>query len=166
MSITIELSPEVEEQLRRQIAARGRGFEEYIREAIENKLRDVPLSSTVNLNIISGVWSCVEAVNNGNKLPAEKASQLRLTLTDKQFKTQLGEQVLFDSTYTLNTAKTPVEIEMVGTEGDLKGKPALGIIKLEDGTLTLCYVMPGGERPKTFESHPGSLATLTVWKKM
>ena len=123
-------------------------------------------AETVNPETVAGVWSCVEAVNNGNKLADEKAAQLRLTLTDKQFKTQLGEQVLFDSTYTLNAAKTPVEIEMLGNEGDLKGKPALGIIKLEDGTLTLCYVMPGGERPKSFESQPGSLATLTVWKKM
>ncbi len=122
-------------------------------------------AETVNPKAISGVWSCIEAVNNGNKLPAEKASQLKLTLTDKQFKTQLGEQVFFDSTYTLNAAKSPAEIEMLGNEGDLKGKPALGIIKLEDGTLTLCYVMPGSDRPKTFESHPGSMATLTVWKK-
>ena len=122
-------------------------------------------AETVNPKSIEGVWSCVEAVNNGSQLSAEKASQLRLTLTDKQFKTQLGEQVLFDSTYTLDSAKTPAEIEMLGNEGDLKGKPALGIIKLESGVLTLCYVMPGGERPKGFESQPGSMATLTVWKK-
>src|SRR6478735_10447536 len=122
-------------------------------------------AETVNPKAIEGVWSCVEAVNNGNKLPAEKASQLRLTLTDKQFKTQLGEQVLFDSTYTLDVTKTPAQIEMLGNEGDLKGKPALGLIKLEVGVLTLCYVMPGGERPKAFESLPGSMATLTVWKK-
>lgn len=122
-------------------------------------------AETVNPQAIAGVWSCIEAVNNGNKLPAEKASQLRLTLTDKQFKTQLGEQVLFDSTYTLNAAKSPAEIEMLGNEGDLKGKPALGIIKLENGILTLCYVMPGGERPTAFESQPASMATLTVWKK-
>jgi uncharacterized protein (TIGR03067 family) len=122
-------------------------------------------AETVNPQAISGVWSCIEAFNNGNKLPPENTSQLKLTLTDKQFKTQLGEQVLFDSTYTLDTSKTPAEIEMLGTEGDLKGKPAFGIIKLENGILTLCYVMPGSERPKTFESHPSSLATLTIWKK-
>jgi uncharacterized protein (TIGR03067 family) len=123
-------------------------------------------AETVNPQAIEGVWSCVEAVNNGNRLPAEKASQLRLTLTNNQFKTQLGEQVLFDSTYTLDVTKTPAQIEMLGNEGDLKGKPALGIIQLEGGVLTLCYVMPGGERPKAFESQPGSMATLAVWKKV
>jgi uncharacterized protein (TIGR03067 family) len=119
----------------------------------------------VNPQAIAGVWSCIEAFNNGNKLPPEKTSQLKLTLTDKQFKTQLGEQALFDSTYTLDSSKTPAHIEMLGNEGDLKGKPALGIIKLENGILTLCYVMPGSERPTAFTSHLGSLATLTLWKK-
>jgi uncharacterized protein (TIGR03067 family) len=122
-------------------------------------------ADSVNPKAIEGVWACVEAVNNGQKLPDEKASQLRLTLTDKQFKTQLGEQVLFDSTYSLDAMKTPVEIEMLGNEGDLTGKPALGIIKLDGGTLTLCYVMPGSERPNVFESQPGSKAILAVWKR-
>jgi uncharacterized protein (TIGR03067 family) len=123
-------------------------------------------ADSVNPQVIEGVWACVEATNGGQKIPDEKASQLRLTLTASGFKTQLGDQVLFDSTYVLDVSKTPVEIEMLGNEGDLKGKPALGIVKLESGTLTMCYVLPGGgERPKVFESQPGSKATLTVWKK-
>jgi len=123
-------------------------------------------ADSVNPKAIEGVWACVEATNGGQKIPDEKASQLRLTLTKDGFKTQLGDQVLFDSTYTLDTSKSPVEIEMIGTEGDLKGKSALGVIKLNGGILTLCYVLPGGgERPKTFESQPGSKTTLTVWKK-
>ena len=123
-------------------------------------------ADAVNPRAIEGIWSCVEATNGGQHIPEEKALQLRLTLTADRFKTQLGEQVLFDSTYTLDVSKTPVEIEMVGTEGDLQGKLALGIIQLEGGVLTLCYVLPaGGERPKRFESQPGSKATLTLWKK-
>jgi uncharacterized protein (TIGR03067 family) len=124
-------------------------------------------ADAVNPKAIEGVWACVSAENSGQKVPDEKTSQLRLTLTADRFKTQLGEQVLFDSTYTLDATKSPVEIEMIGTEGDLKGKPALGIVKLNGGILTMCYVLPGGgERPKLFESQPGSRATLAVWKKV
>jgi uncharacterized protein (TIGR03067 family) len=54
---------------------------------------------------------------------------------------------------------------MVGTEGELKGKPALGIYKLDANQLTLCYVMPGSPRPTTFESQPNSGAFLVVWKR-
>jgi hypothetical protein len=55
---------------------------------------------------------------------------------------------------------------MIGTEGELKGKPGLGIIKLENGVLSLCYVLPeSGERPKAFESPAGSRVVLTVWKQ-
>ena len=32
-------------------------------------------------------------------------------------------------------------------------------------TLTICYTMPGKDRPKGFESAPGSAATLVVWKR-
>src|ERR1044071_1871381 len=98
-------------------------------------------ADSVNPKAIEGVWACVSAEMSGQKLPEERSSQLRLTLTADRFKTQLGEQVLFDSTYTLDSSKSPVEIEMIGTEGDAKGKPALGIIKLDGGVLTLCYVM-------------------------
>jgi uncharacterized protein (TIGR03067 family) len=123
-------------------------------------------ADSVNPKAIEGVWACIEATNGGQKIPDEKASQLRLTLTANGFKTQLGEQVLFDSTYTLDESKSPVEIDMIGTEGDLKGKPGLGIVKLDSGTLTLCYVLPGGgERPKAFASPSGSKVFLTVWKK-
>jgi uncharacterized protein (TIGR03067 family) len=114
---------------------------------------------------LAGTWQCVAATNAGQPLAEEKAKQLRLTLTTERFKTQLGEQVLFDSTYTIDAAKNPVQIEMIGTEGDLKGKPAIGIIKLDGERLTLCYVYPGYERPIAFESLSGSRATLTVWKR-
>ena len=114
---------------------------------------------------LAGVWQYVAATGGGQQMPAERVQQLKLTLSATQFKTQLGEQVLFDSTYTLDTAKTPAQIEMIGTEGDLKGKPALGIVKIEGETLTLCYAMPGNDRPAGFESQPGTRVTLTVWKR-
>jgi len=77
---------------------------------------------------------------------------LRLTLTADRYKTERGEQVLFDSTYKINAAKSPAQIDMIGTEGELTGKAALGILKLDGDSLTMCYVMPGKDRPAAFES--------------
>ena len=54
---------------------------------------------------------------------------------------------------------------MVGTEGELKGKAALGILKLDGDRLTMGYVMPGKERPTAFESLPESGVFLVVWKR-
>jgi uncharacterized protein (TIGR03067 family) len=95
----------------------------------------------------------------------ETAGQLRLTLTADRYKTERGEQVLFDSTYRLDAKQDPPHIDMIGTEGDLKGKAALGIWKLDGEQLTMCYVMPGSPRPTKFESQPQSGAFLVVWKR-
>ena len=112
-----------------------------------------------------GSWTCVSAVIDGKPLAEGTAKELRLTMTTDRYKTERGDQVLFDSTYTLAASKTPAEIDMVGTEGDLKGKAALGILKLDGDILTMCYVMPGIQRPTAFDSQPNSGIFLVVWKR-
>jgi len=119
----------------------------------------------VSAKNLAGTWSCNSAVIDGRPLADETARQLKLTMTTDRYKTERGDQVLFDSTYMLNAAKTPVQIDMVGTEGDLKDKAALGIVKLDGDQLTMCYVMPGKERPTVFESGPQSGVFLVVWKR-
>src|ERR1051325_9760898 len=76
---------------------------------------------------LTGNWSCVSAIVDGKALPAETVSALRLTLTQDRYKTEKGGQVLFDSSYRIDPSKTPKQINMVGTEGDLAGKEAEGI---------------------------------------
>ena len=116
-------------------------------------------------NELEGKWACVSAVVDGQQLPKETVGLLRLTLTRDRYKTEKGSDVLFDSTYTVDTAKTPRQINMIGTEGNLKGKEAQGIYLLEGGTLRICYTMPGDRRPEKFESPSGSKAYLVVWKR-
>lgn len=114
---------------------------------------------------LAGTWSCASATIDGAPLAAETAKLLKLTLTGERFKTQRGDQVLFDSSYTVDATKNPKQIDMIATEGDLKGKPALGIYKLEGERLTLCYTMPGNERPAEFESTAKSGVYLIEWTR-
>jgi uncharacterized protein (TIGR03067 family) len=116
---------------------------------------------------LAGVWECASAVNDGKPLAEETVHKLRLTLTrNRGYKTELGPQVLFDSTYALDTQKQPKYIDLIGAEGENKGKAGLGIYSLEEDSLTICYTMPGHDRPKEFESKAGSGATLVVWKRV
>jgi uncharacterized protein (TIGR03067 family) len=114
---------------------------------------------------LAGNWRCASAIVDGNPLAEETAQALRLTLTSDRYKTVRGDQVLFDSTYSVDATKQPATIDMIGTEGDTKGKPALGIYKLAGDTLTMCYTMPGKARPAAFESSPQSGVYLVVWKR-
>jgi uncharacterized protein (TIGR03067 family) len=114
---------------------------------------------------LQGYWTCVSAIVDGKPLPPATVQLLRLTLTADRYKTEKGTDVLFDSTYRIDASKHPAEISMVGTEGDLAGKEALGIYLLDGNSLQMCYTMPGDPRPKSFDSAPGSKAYFVTWKR-
>jgi uncharacterized protein (TIGR03067 family) len=116
-------------------------------------------------NSLAGTWSCISATVDGKALPTTVTDLLRLTLTKDRYKTEKGSEVLFDSTYNIDQSKSPKEISMVGTEGELTGKVAPGIFSYDGKILRICYVMPGLPRPKTFESAEGSRAFLVSWRR-
>jgi len=112
-----------------------------------------------------GTWTCVSATVNGKPLSETNVKKLQLTLTDKRYKTERTDEVLFDSTYHLDTSTKPARITMIGTEGELTGKEAQGILSLTNDVLTICYTMPGKPRPLAFESTVASEAYVAVWKR-
>jgi uncharacterized protein (TIGR03067 family) len=114
---------------------------------------------------MKGTWTCISAVNDGKPLPDATVQKLRLTLTQDKYTTQRGNQTLFDSTYKIDASRKPKHIDIIGTEGENEGKAAQGIYSIEHDKLTICYTMPGKERPQEFASKPGSTATLVVWKR-
>lgn len=118
-----------------------------------------------NENMI-GEWAGISAAVDGKVLPPDTARELRLTLTQDRYKTVKGTQVLFDSTYRIDAAASPKKIFILGNEGDLTGKEAQGVYKVEGDQMTICYVMPGGPAPAGFESAPGSKAYLIVWERV
>jgi uncharacterized protein (TIGR03067 family) len=123
------------------------------------------LSSCATPPRLEGSWSCVSATVNGKPLSDATIGRLRLTLTNDRYKTQRGDEVLFDSTYTTDSSKKPHHIDLVGTEGDLTGKKAQGIYAVHGDVLEICYTMPGKKRPVAFESQPESGAHFIVWKR-
>src|SRR5262245_11150458 len=96
------------------------------------------LSSCASLPRLEGTWSCVSATVNGKPLSAATIGKLRLTLTRDRYKTERGDEVLFDSTYTTDSSKKPHHIDLVGTEGDLAGKKAQGIFAVHGDLLEIC----------------------------
>src|SRR5688572_8342994 len=113
---------------------------------------------------LDGVWTCESATINGRKLDDSVTASLKLTLSGTQYKTQRGDEVLFDSTYSIDRSKNPPHLDMVGI-GELAGKIGKGIYELSADRLTLCYAMPGQDRPTAFDSDEGSNAHLMVWRR-
>lgn len=118
------------------------------------------------MNELAGDWKCISAVNDGKQVAEATVNALALVVTKEGgYKTTLGDQVLFDSTCKIDDKKKPKHIDMIGTEGENKGKAALGIYKFVEGELTICYTMPGKDRPAKFQSKPDSGVTLVVWQR-
>ena len=112
-----------------------------------------------------GTWQSVSAIADGKPTPDALIAHIRITFTKDRYQTQQDSEVVFDSTYTVDTSKNPREINIMGTEGEFKEKEGLGIYLVQDDTLKICYTLPGKPRPSTFESTPGSKVFFIVCKR-
>lgn len=124
-----------------------------------------PQGAKQDVDALKGIWSCVSGVIDGKPIADETARQLRLVMTGDTYTTTRGDQTLFKGKYTLDPAASPKRIDIRSEEGENAGKPAQGIYKIDGDTHTICYTMPGRDRPQDFASAPGSGAFLVVWKK-
>jgi uncharacterized protein (TIGR03067 family) len=116
-------------------------------------------------SMVVGRWRCLSATIDGKPVGEKKASELRLTITRDRYKTEDSKEVLFESVYSLDASTTPAHLSLTGTEGDLTGKKARGILEVSGDLLVLCYTMPEKPAPVAFQSPPGSGAYLTIWKR-
>jgi uncharacterized protein (TIGR03067 family) len=112
---------------------------------------------------MQGDWACEKLTRDGMAVPDDDAQSLFRTVKgDKyvvsRFRTKAGS-----GSFTLDATKTPREIDLV-PDGPKK-VVIKGIYKIEKGEVTMCYSVPGSERPKAFESKEGSGVTIAVWKK-
>ena len=67
-----------------------------------------------------------------------------------------------EGTYTLDTNKMPPTIDMKPTTGRYKDKTLKGIYKISENKLVICFADPDKDRPKDFESKPGSGTTVAI----
>jgi uncharacterized protein (TIGR03067 family) len=118
-----------------------------------------------NPQALAGVWTCVSGINDGKPLPEAIVKELKLSLTKDHYKTEKGNVVLFDGLYKIDANQQPKQIDITAPEGEQAGKTSKGIYGLEGNTLIMCYTAADMDRPKEFESKPGSGATLVMWKR-
>jgi uncharacterized protein (TIGR03067 family) len=67
-------------------------------------------------------------------------------------------------TYMIDRRQTPVHIDFRPATGRYKDRILKGIMKIEDGLLTLAYAMPDQPRPTNFKPNPDHV--LGVHKKV
>ncbi len=114
-------------------------------------------------NALIGKWVLVSGTKNGAKITGDSMKAI-VNITKDKIQLLNGDNVEHEMTYTLNTKKSPVEIDMKGTKGPAENMSAPGIIKYKDSELHLCYAVFDGKRPTKFETTMDSKSLYFVMK--
>jgi uncharacterized protein (TIGR03067 family) len=110
-----------------------------------------------------GDWTVTEGKKAGDA-SGEDVKKAVLTVT-KDKMTFAGDGMKFVFAYKIDKDKSPAEVDLEILEPEAFKSKAKGIIKLEDGKMTLCYHPMGGDRPAKFESTKDNGNYMFVHKK-
>jgi uncharacterized protein (TIGR03067 family) len=103
---------------------------------------------------------------DGKKTPSSELEGMVLIVTGNKGVVKKGEKVLIEGTSKMDMNKDPATIDVKITKGENAGKTLKGIMKMKDGTMTVCFGKPGGERPKEFSSTEGGGHVLEVLEEL
>jgi uncharacterized protein (TIGR03067 family) len=99
---------------------------------------------------------------DGMKLDADDAQAFFRTVKGNRYTMHRYSKKISSGTFRLDATKTPRAIDFL-PDFPAKGKPILGIYRLEGDKLTLCYPALGKERPREFSAKEGTGNTVAVW---
>lgn len=98
-----------------------------------------------------GSWKITKGMKGGEESAADALPE-SIIVSEDDFTMPVGDDQSFVMGYELDTSKSPMEIDFEIKEGPVPEGKAVGILKVEDGKVYLCYNAMGAERPEDFES--------------
>lgn len=117
------------------------------------------------LEPFQGTWAVDAITKNGEVVPEDQAQRLVLVVRGNERLVKDGDEVKSKATFTVDSAKSPKEMDLTVSDGPLAGKTLRGIYELKDGTLTICLALEGAGRPGDLTAKAGSGRLLQVFKK-
>ena len=115
---------------------------------------------------LDGTWLPSAAELAGKKYPDEVRKTIKLVIEDDKYTVTVGQAPPDRGTIKLNSAATPKELDITGTEGPNKGKTILAIYERSDDgkTLRICYDLSGKSRPTEFKTAPNTQLFLVTYQ--
>jgi len=134
---------------------------------------------------IQGRWEIIAGVNQGRELPLSAVEGNYVAVKDNLFATfDSKENQRYKATFIVDDSTDPVQVKMTtvvqevvnrvadGADGTATAikvtteSVALGILRIDNPKKwTLCYALPGAERPTSFKSPAGSKVMLFTLEK-
>jgi len=122
-------------------------------------------SSDGDMELLNGEWRVVSAEANGSPLPSEDVVGLVVTYTADKF-VVTKEDKIFRGTFSLDTTKTPKQMDTRADNGPGAGKLFHAIYELDGDTLRVCHAtQDGAERPTDFKTKPDSGQVMITYKR-
>jgi uncharacterized protein (TIGR03067 family) len=114
---------------------------------------DTQLARPADL-VLDGTYTVVSGEKGGNPVPDEKIKGSVVKFTkDTIVGTDKDRKEFFSAKFSLDTSATPAQIKMNATTP--KEASALGLIKKENGVVTIVYALPGSPAPTEFKTKEG-----------
>jgi uncharacterized protein (TIGR03067 family) len=109
---------------------------------------------------LQGTW---ELLPQG---PGSAPSNIRLIVEGDRRILKSGDVFINQSIYRLNPATTPRSIDVIPTEGALRGALMLGVYALDGDTLRMCLARDGDPRPTGVTTEPEAAPTAMVFRRL
>ncbi len=110
----------------------------------------------------TGRWNIESGTNQGTPIPADRLQGTYAIVSGDVITTfDSQEKEAYKATYTIDTSKSPIQIDMTANRGGQQVK-SLGIIRIDSADVNsqkkcvLAYSLDPSERPSSFESPAGS----------
>lgn len=119
-----------------------------------------------DLKLFEGTWQYTSQDADGKETDKEMLKAVTITVAaDGKWEVKHEGKTFLEGTAKLDPAKKPKAADWtITTEGDLKGKTALGIYDVDKDTWKHCFAFD--KRPEKFESKEGSKVTNAVLKRV
>lgn len=115
------------------------------------------------LKALNGTWKVEKAVLRGED-STEAFKTAVLTMADGKYTVEFAGQQ-DKGTLTVDPAKKPKQMVIVGTEGPNQGKTLAAVYELSGDTLKICYALEGKEPPAGLESKSGTSTLFIIYKR-
>jgi len=110
---------------------------------------------------LNGTWQVVSQSTDGKEDVIPKEGGDMVTLNDGKYTIKEGDKDVCKGTFKLDSTRTPMSIDKTMSDGDDKGKTALGIYKLTGDEVKVSWSRAGEtDRPAGFESKSYRVTTL------
>jgi uncharacterized protein (TIGR03067 family) len=117
-------------------------------------------SAKSDLDLLQGDWALVEMVANGEKIPDEARSNIKLKIKGNQYFLETSDNPSQGS-FKVTESSNPRLMDVTTQGGD--ELPA--IYEISGDTFKACYALNGASRPTEFKSSAGSDHVLAIYKR-